>query len=489
MATPNPEANATVVIGAGPAGLACAVKLAEAGVPVQVFEASPHVGGLARSFELWGQTVDVGPHRFFSSDRIVNEHWRRFVGDQFTLVNRLTRIFYKGRFFKYPIQPLDAFRNLDLLDVARSVASYGRQRLLPIRDPRTFEEWVTNRFGKHLFDIFFRTYTEKVWGIPCSRIDADWAAQRIKGLSLMEALKSAVLGNRAGHKTLVDQFAYPDGGAGVVYRRQAELVRAHGGQVHLQRPVRQVLLDEAGGARGLLLADGERVEAHHVVSTMPLTQMVKGLPDVPADVKAACDQLYFRNTVLVYLEVDHPEVFPDNWIYVHAPEVQHGRITNFRNWSPSLYGEARSTILCMEYWCFERDPLWKQDDAQLAALAEQELRRIALLKPGMRVARTHVLRVPRSYPVYETGYAEPLARVQAHVNAIPRLLAVGRYGAFKYNNQDHSILMGLLAAAEILTGRPQGLWDVNTDSAYQESAEVQALYGPASEPGGAAAVS
>ena len=474
--SPEAQKQPILIIGAGPAGLSCAVKLADHGTPVHVFEASPHVGGLTRSLSLWGQTVDLGPHRFFSSDRIVNEHWRRFVGGGFTLVNRLTRILYDRRLFRYPIEPRDAFHNLDLADVARSIASYGYRRLRPIPSPKTFEDWVTNRFGSHLFALFFKTYSEKVWGIPCARIDADWAAQRIKKLSLTEAVKSAVLGNRGGHKTLVDQFAYPTGGAGVVYQRMAEHVRAKGGQVQLSAPVRQVLQDETGAVCGLELQDGSRHLSPRVVSTMPLTLMVKGLRGVPAEVQQACDRLRFRNTVLVYLEVDSPSLFPDNWIYVHAPEVQHGRITNFRNWSPSLSGGRPTTILCMEFWCFDQDALWTRDDAALGAQAERELRQVALLPPGRQVLGTHVVRLQRSYPVYEVGYAEHLRRVQAWVDQVPGLLAIGRYGAFKYNNQDHSILMGLLAATELLSGSPQHLWDVNTDSTYLESAEVQRLF-------------
>lgn len=469
-------AEPVIIIGAGPAGLSCAVKLVDQGRPVHVFEASPHVGGLTRSMPLWGQTVDLGPHRFFSSDRIVNEHWRRFVGDEFTVIDRLTRILYDGRLFRYPIEPLDAFRNLDLADVFRSIVSYGYRRARPIHAPKTFEDWVTNRFGAHLFGLFFKTYSEKVWGIPCARIDADWAAQRIKKLSLTEAVRAALLGNRGAHKTLVDQFAYPTGGAGVPYQRMAAHVRAKGGQIHLQAPVRQVLQDETGAVHGVELKDGARHLSRHVVSTMPLTFMVKGLRDVPAQVQQACDRLSYRNTVLVYLEVDSPSVFPDNWIYVHAPEVEHGRITNFRNWSPSLHGDRPTTILCMEFWCFDADAFWRRDDAAIGTQAVQELRQIALLPRGTRVLGTHVHRIHRSYPVYEVGYLEHLRRVQAWLEQVPGLLAIGRYGAFKYNNQDHSILMGLLAATELLTGTPQRLWEVNADSTYQESAEVERLF-------------
>jgi protoporphyrinogen oxidase len=461
-------AEPVIVIGAGPAGLSCAVQLVDRGVPVQVFEASPYVGGLTRSMSLWEQTVDLGPHRFFSSDRIVTDHWRRFVGDDFAVVNRLSRILYDGRLFKYPIEPLDAARHLDLADAARAVASYAYARARPIAEPKTFEDWVTNRFGSHLFRLFFKTYSEKVWGISCARIDADWAAQRIKKLSLSETIRAAVLGNRDRHLTLVHRFMYPHGGAGSVYERMAEHVRAKGGRVRLSTPVKRVLRGATGAVRGVELKDGSTELAPRVVSTMPLTLMVKGLEGVPAGVQQACDRLTYRNTVLVYLEVDSASLFPDNWIYVHSPQVQHGRVTNFRNWSPRLYRGRPTTILCVELWCFDHDALWARDDAELSAQAERELRQIALLQPALRVLNRHVLRLHKSYPVYETGYSRHLEQIQGWLDAVPGLLPIGRYGAFKYNNQDHSILMGLLAATELLTGRSQRLWSVHTDQRYAE---------------------
>lgn len=483
LAPPRPvtAADRPIVIGAGPAGLSCAVKLVDHGVPVLVVEAAPQVGGLARSLPLWGQSVDLGPHRFLSQDRIVNEHWLRFVGERFALVDRLTRVLFAGRLFRYPLQPLDVFRQLDLRDVARALASYGHRKLRPVPSPRTFEAWVSNRFGDHLFDLFFKTYSEKVWGIPCSRLDADWAVQRIKGLSLAEAVKAALLGNRGhAHKTLVDQFAYPEGGSGVVYERMAAHVRARGGELRLSAPVRRVLQDERGAVCGVELQDGARHASRHVVSTMPLTLMVQGLEQVPRPVQESCARLGYRNTVLVYLEVDSAALFPDQWVYVHDPEVRHGRVTNFRNWSPSLYGDRTTSILCVEFWCFDHEPLWSHDDASLSAQAERELRQVGLLPGGTSVLQARVLRLRRSYPVYEVGYADHLRQVQAWVQEIPGLLAIGRYGAFKYNNQDHSILMGLLAAAELLSGASQDLWALNTDSEYQESAEVQRLFTGAS---------
>lgn len=461
------------MIGAGPAGLSCAYRLAQAGIPVAVYEASPFVGGLCRSLDLWGKRVDIGPHRFFSASPMVKAFWKEIVGPDYTLVDRLTRIYYNGRFFHYPLKPLNVVANLNPLLGIGAVASYALQQLHPIRDPQSLEEWVTNRFGKRLFQMFFKTYTEKVWGIPCARIDTDWAAQRIKGLSLYKAIKNALFAGFANsERTLVDQFGYPNGGTGMVYQRLADGIRRHGGAVHVSSPIREVTLGADGRVDGIRLASGDVVRGTTVVSTMPLTSLILGLETTPPEVREAAAKLYYRNTILVYLEVEHDHLFPDNWIYVHAPEVIHGRITNFRNWAPSLYGDARTTILCMEYWCFERDEIWQRDDGALAALAESELRRIRLVPADVRISNHHVVRISKSYPVYEQGYGDHVKRIAAFVESVPGLLPIGRYGAFKYNNQDHSLLMGLLAAREIVTGQSQDLWNVNADDQYQEQGQA-----------------
>lgn len=469
----------TIVIGAGPAGLTAAYKLAQAGHHVHVLEASPYVGGLSRSLELWGQTVDLGPHRFFSSDKIVNDHWHEIIGQNYTMVDRLTRIYYRDRFFFYPLQPLNALRNLGALDVIRCLVSYIFVKLAPRKDAATFEAWVTSRFGERLFQIFFKTYTEKVWGIPCSRIDADWAAQRIKKLSLFEAVKAAFFKDRKQtHKTLVDQFAYPHGGTGQLYETMATKIAAMGGQISLNKPIVKILVESHGSgliAKGVKCQDGEEMYADHVISTMPLTLMAKSIEQAPQSVREACDRLYYRNTILAYLEIDATDLFPDNWIYVHSPQVKHGRITNFRNWCPSLTRGKNTSIICLEFWCFDEDKIWGDPESEIGALAEKELRSLRLLPAGVRCLNRKIIKIPRSYPVYETGYAKVLGVVQSFVDSVEKLYAIGRYGAFKYNNQDHSILMGLLAAREIATGQKQNLWAINTDSEYQEKAEIKGV--------------
>lgn len=470
-----------IVIGAGPAGLTAAYKLAQAKHSVKIFEASENIGGLSRSFELWGQRVDLGPHRFFSSDRIVNDFWNEVVAGDFTMVNRLTRIYFRNKFFFYPLQPMNAFMNLGPLDVARCIGSYLFAKAFGKKseDCKTFEDWVSSRFGQRLFQYFFKSYTEKVWGISCSRIDADWAAQRIKKLSLFEAVKSAFLKDKKRkHKTLVDQFAYPKNGTGTVYEKMASAIQKMGGELLLKTPVAEVLTEIRDGdtrATGVRLVDGSVYEADYVISTMPMTLMVKSLKAAPPKVVQACDQLYFRNTVLLYLEVDSAALFPDNWVYIHSPGVTHGRITNFRNWCPSLTRGKSSSILCMEFWCFENDPIWKMPDEEIAALGTSELLKIDLVPQGVKILNDKVIRVPKSYPVYEIGYQEPLETIQKYLGSIRGLYPIGRYGSFKYNNQDHSILMGLLVAREISSGKKENLWAINTDTEYQESSAISEI--------------
>jgi protoporphyrinogen oxidase len=463
-----------VVIGAGPAGLATAARLVQLGARPLVVEASDRLGGMATSTRLWGHTVDLGPHRFFSADPVVAAFWHDHVAGDYVMVSRQTRIFYQGRYFDYPLRAGNAIRNLGPRRAIQAVASYARQRVRPEPDDGSLEAWVTNRFGRVLFSTFFKTYTEKLWGVSSRDLDADWAAQRIQGLTLGAAIVGALRGNRGNrHKTLVDQFAYPRTGSALLYERLATAIGAGGGQVRLNAAVERVEVAD-GVATGVVLAGGEHLPATHVVSSMPITLLLRGLPDVPAAVQAAAARLRFRNTILVYLLVDAVDLFTDQWLYIHDPQLRHGRMTNFRNWSPDIVGDDGRTVLCLEYWCFDDDQIWGADESALVALATKEATATGLVPAGSVVDGT-VIRIPRCYPVYEHGYAEPLRTVTDYLDSIGGLTAVGRYGAFKYNNQDHSLLMGIMAAEAIATGRTPNLWDVNTDSTYQESASSAIL--------------
>lgn len=462
------------VIGAGPAGLACAYQLAKAGVKTDVFEAGGAVGGLARSFSLWNQTVDLGPHRFFSRDPRVNKLWLEVVGRDYAMVDRLTRILYKNELYQYPLRPIDVVGKLGAAETARALLSYIREKLAPETPgagEETFESWVVRRFGRRLYEIFFKTYSEKLWGIPCGELDADFAVQRIKKFSLYEALKAAFSTDKAGkHKTLVERFAYPVDGTGMVYRRMASYVSEKGGNVYLNTPVRRVI-NVGREVKGIELMDGKAEYYDHVVSTMPLTLLVLGLEGVSAEAAAAAKSLRFRNTILVYLNAQSANLFPDNWIYIHSPQLRVGRITNFRNWSPRLYGREKSSILALEYWCDESDEFWSWDDNRLIELGKKELADAGLVRPDT-VTDGYVYRINKCYPVYRAGYRMHLKSIEEYLGGIRGLTVIGRYGSFKYNNQDHSILMGILAAENIVNGAGNNLWAINTDYEYQESALI-----------------
>ncbi len=465
------------VIGAGPAGMTAALQLSRRGVDVSVFEAGPCVGGLARSFDLWGQRVDLGPHRFFSTGARVNRLWLDIVGREYAMVDRLTRIYYRRRFFQYPLKPLNALWNMGLPDAAMCVASYLNEHLRP-ESPRTdnasFESWVVRRFGRRLFEMFFKSYSEKLWGIPCHELSADFAAQRIKKLSFSEAARNALTPRReTQHTSLVDRFAYPLGGTGSVYEKMADRLRDCGGQVRLQCPVRRVVHD-GFDVRGVELQNGCVEQFDHVISTMPLTSLVHGMTDVPVDVRDSAGDLKFRNTILVYLHVNSDSLFDDQWLYIHAPDLKMGRVTNFRNWVPQLHAEARTTILAVEYWCDDSDSTWTEHDSTLIELASRELRSTGLVR-AEQILDGHVVRVRRCYPVYRVGYREHTDRLADYLRNFRNLTPIGRYGTFKYNNQDHSILMGILAAENLLDNREHDLWSVNTDhETYQESSLITA---------------
>jgi len=460
------------IVGAGPAGITAAYALKRLGAEVVVFEAGAHVGGLARSFELWGHRVDLGPHRFFSKDDRVNELWREVLGTDYRMVKRQTRIHYRQRFFDYPLKIGNVLANLGLTDIARCCASYASERMAPERraDERdSFEAWVVHSFGRRLYEMFFKSYSEKLWGIPCTELDADFAAQRIKRFSLPQSILAALgLGGRQ-HNTLVDTFGYPKGGSGELYERMARTIVAGGGTIRLSCPVTRVTMSN-GRATGIELRDGGQHAFDHVISTMPLTLLVKGLAGVPPAIADCAARLRFRNTILVYLKVEAADLFSDQWVYVHSGDVAVGRITNFRNWVPELHGDLAFTVLALEYWCYDDDALWSEADQELIRRAVDEARRIGLLGTAA-VTAGHVVRVRRSYPVYARGYNDTLAPVIECLRGIDNLWPIGRYGAFKYNNQDHSILMGLLVADNIGNGAAHDLWAVNTDyESYQEVA-------------------
>jgi protoporphyrinogen oxidase len=466
------EKKKIAVIGAGPAGITAAYELCKKGHDVELFEASSEVGGLSKSIDLWNQRVDLGPHRFFSNDTKVNNVWLEVVGKDYKMVDRLTRIYYKKKFYYYPLKPFDALKKLGLGTAFVCVMSYLKERIVPVKKDGSFETWVIGRFGYKLFSIFFKTYSEKLWGISCKELDEDFAAQRIKKLSLFKAVWSALFsGGKTKHKTLVDQFAYPIHGTGMVYERMKDKIEAKGGKVILNAAVKKVNCKN-GSVDSLVLENGEEKSYDHIISSMPITLLVNNMEEVPKEVIEANNQLKFRNTLLVYLKIEGENVFPDNWLYVHADDLQMGRITNFCNWVPEINKNEKSTIVVLEYWAYEKDDIWNLAHEDLIELGKKELRKTGLIG-DLEISDGHVIKIPRCYPVYDKGYKKPLKLVEDHLTNIENLSVIGRYGAFKYNNQDHSILMGILAAENIADGAKNNLWEINTDyEDYQEKSTI-----------------
>ncbi len=467
-----------IVIGAGPAGLTAAYQLSKnLGKKIhsiKLFEANDRVGGMSASLKLWNQIVDLGPHRFFSNDKKVNQFWLEIAGNEYDMVNRLTRIYYNGKFFYYPLKAWNALTNLGLGEASRCLLSYLHSKidLYPTKE-KNFEAWVTKRFGKRLYEIFFKTYTEKLWGIPCEELDADFAAQRIKKLSLSEAIFNALnITNKNKHKTLVDQFAYPFYGTGSIYEKMKSKYEQNGGQIFLKTPVKNVIVEDYQ-VKGVQLQNEQIHSADIVISSMPLSIMVEQLPQLPEDIRLKVKKLKYRNTILVYLNVPSQNIFPDQWIYIHDPQLQTGRITNFRNWLPTLCGEEKSSILTMEYWSYEQDTLWTLSENELIALAKKELFQTGLVPSNIVINEGKVIKLKNSYPVYFRNYKAILEPIQSFLSRIPNLYAIGRYGTYKYNNQDHSILMGLLTVENIIEGKQHNLWKINTDyDNYQEKSII-----------------
>ena len=464
-----------VILGAGPAGLAAALALTQHGHQPIVLEMSGEVGGMCRTVSYKDYLFDIGGHRFFTKFDEVQALWEDILGDELLLRPRLSRIFYQGKFFDYPLKASNALKNLGLRESARCVLSYGRARLLSKRGAEdNFEEWVSNRFGYRLFDIFFRSYTEKVWGIPTNEIGADWAAQRIKNMELSTAIIGALrrpLGRMVGDQTdvasLIEEFHYPRRGPGMMYDAMAARVREAGGEIRLHTRVTGLRLKDGQiSAVTAESADGSyTLAADHVMSSIPLTSLIKGMSP-PAEVAAAADALTYRNLLTVNLIVDAPDLFPDNWIYVHEPALQLGRIQNYKNWSPDMVPDPSKTSLGLEYFCSSDEPLWKMDDDALIEMATEELRATGLVGRSP-VIDGCVVRAPRAYPVYNRGYETHLQTLVDFVEQHPNLHPMGRYGMFKYNNSDHSILTALLSVENIL-GAAHTVWAVNTETAYHE---------------------
>jgi protoporphyrinogen oxidase len=472
---PPPE---IVIIGAGPAGLTAAHQLARRGVAATVLEADDVVGGIARTIERDGWRFDIGGHRFFTKVGAVERLWEEILpGDDFMTRPRLSRIYYRNRFFDYPLKVGNALRNLGPVESARCVASYMWARIRPPADQSSFEGWVVARFGWRLYRIFFKTYTEKVWGVPATSIRADWAAQRIRNLSLGKAIVNALRPRRGQREiaSLIDEFRYPKLGPGMMWERCRERVEAAGTKVLTEAGVVRVEHD-AGRAHAVVAETGSsstRFEADHVVSSMPINQLVEAMdPPPPPDVLAAARRLRHRDFLTVALVVPERHAFPDNWIYVHDPEVRVGRVQNFGAWSPYMVRDGR-TCLGLEYFVAEGDELWAAADDELIRRATSDLARLRLVPDGS-VEAGYVVRMPKAYPIYDDGYAGRVAIVRDWLTEnVANVHPVGRNGMHRYNNQDHSMYTAMLTVENILDGAGHDVWSVNVEEEYLEaSADV-----------------
>jgi protoporphyrinogen oxidase len=457
-----------VVLGGGPAGLTAGYLLAKQGKAVIVLESTDQVGGIARTEVRDGYRFDLGGHRFFTKVTEVDELWHEIMKEEFLRRPRQSRIYWNDKFLEYPLQGMDVIRKLGPVELTRCLVSYLWATIKPKGREETFEQWVSNRFGKRLYHHFFKTYTEKLWGVPTDEIRAEWAAQRIKGLSFFAAAKAAFFGNKDNKiKSLISEFNYPRYGPGQMWEQMTADIRAHGGEVRLNAPVTRLRMG-LGGHVTEVVAGGESLTPSYVISSLPLRTTV-GItePEAPGEVRDAARGLRYREFLTVLLVIEGQDPFPDNWIYIHQPGVRVLRIQNFKSWSPWMVPNDHDASIGMEYFCFEGDELWNMADDDLVAMASQEIEKLHLARAD-KVKFGFVARVHKAYPIYDVEYAERVAAIRGWLDGIDNLIQVGRNGLHRYNNSDHSMLTAMRAVDNILLGTKHDIWAVNAESVYHE---------------------
>ena len=460
-----------VIIGAGPAGLAAAYELVRQGIRPIVLEQSDYLGGIARTETHKGYHIDIGGHRFFTKSKEINRLWKEMMGDDFLKVERISRIYYQGRFFGYPLRMGNTLSNLGVIESAKIALSYIQAKIWPHATEDNLEQWITNRFGARLFQTFFRTYTEKVWGKPCRNIRADWAAQRIKGLSLMTAVANALFGNQKS-KSLINEFDYPRKGPGMMWQRFQREIEVGGGEIRLLSRVVGIAIKNGLINSIRFSCNNEMTElpVGHLISSMPLPKLITTLiPKPPEEVLEASRKLSYRAFLIVVLIIERKALFPDQWIYIHDPGVKVGRIQNFKNWSAAMVPHPDKTSVGMEYFCDEDDNLWNLTDDELINLASKELTHLGLAAIE-EVTDGFVVRQPKAYPIYDDEYGSHLENMRVFTKSITNLQTIGRNGMHRYNNMDHSMITGTLASRNIL-GANYDLWQVNEEKAYLEESD------------------
>ncbi len=476
----DPASIAPVIIGAGPAGLTAAYQFAKAGVTSTVLEADDVVGGISRTAEREGWRFDIGGHRFFTKVGAVEDLWHEILeDDDFLLRPRMSRIFYDSKFYDYPLKATNALRNLGPIEALRCVLSYAWVRVRPPEDTTSFEGWTASRFGWRLYRTFFKTYTEKVWGVPADTIQADWAAQRIKNLSLFTAVLNSLMPKRNQKEitSLIEEFQYPKYGPGMMWEACHDKVVGYGSEVVFQQPVTRIR--HADGAAHTVVTEGRdgslsEYACTDVISSMPMPHLLRAMdPPPPAEVLAAADGLTFRDFMTVALVVPESDGFPDNWIYVHSPDVKLGRVQNFGSWSPYLVKDGR-TCLGLEYFVNEGDKFWMMEDDDLIELGTQEMATLGLLDPE-HVQQGYVVRMPKAYPMYDGDYRQNVETLRDWLAAnTPNVHPVGRNGMHKYNNQDHSMYTAMLTVENVL-GAEHDIWSVNVEEEYHEESSKDTL--------------
>ncbi len=473
--TPASGDHPVVVLGGGPAGLTAGYELAKRGRPVIVLESQDQLGGLARTEERDGYRFDLGGHRFFTKAKEVEALWDEIMShasaksgrEEWLLRPRQSRIYWNKKFLDYPLQGMDVIKKLGPIELTRAFLSYLWAQVKPKGPEDTFEQWVSNRFGRRLFNLFFKSYTEKVWGVSTSEIRAEWAAQRIKGLSFISAAKAAFFGNKGEIKSLISEFKYPRYGPGQMWEQMASDITEMGGEVRMNAPVTGLKI-EGGKVIGVETPQGV-LEASHVISSLPLRTTVGiAQPAADASVQSAARGLRYRDFLTVSLVIDGEDLFPDNWIYIHEPEVTVGRIQNFKSWSPDMVppGVNKASV-GLEFFAFEGDELWNMADDDLVELAKRELEELGLARAD-RVERGFVVRVHKAYPMYDADYSERVDTIRAWLEGIDNITQVGRNGLHRYNNSDHSMLSSLRAVDNLVDGTKHDIWAVNAESAYHE---------------------